>query len=63
MGPEVSRRQFMERLGVTIQARHSALGDALAAAEILARLIELARRRGIQTLGDLLDALRKNRPV
>jgi DNA polymerase-3 subunit epsilon len=64
-GPGVSHslEAVAERLGVTIQARHSALGDALAAAEILARLIELARRRGIQTLGDLLDALRKNRPV
>lgn len=64
-GPGVSHtlETVAERLGVRIQARHSALGDALATAEILQRLIELAARRGIETLGDLLDALRRGRPL
>jgi DNA polymerase-3 subunit epsilon len=51
-----------ERLGVTIQGRHSALGDALATAEVLVRLLPLFRQRGITTLGDLLDAVRTMRP-
>ena len=64
-GPDIPHtlEAVAERLGVTIQARHSALGDALATAEILARFIELAGRRGIVTLGDLLDAVRRGRPL
>jgi len=46
------------RLGVTIQARHSALGDALATAEVFVRLLELLRKRHIRTLGQALDAAR-----
>lgn len=41
------------RLGLsTVTARHTALGDALATAEILVRLIPLLAQRGIVTLGD-----------
>jgi DNA polymerase III subunit epsilon len=63
-GPGLSHslEAVAERLGVTIQSRHSALGDALATADILKRLIELAARRGIETLGGLLDALRRRSP-
>jgi DNA polymerase-3 subunit epsilon len=63
-GPDLSHslEAVAQRLGVTIEARHSALGDALATAEILERLIDLARLRGIETLGGLLDALRRGRP-
>jgi len=46
------------RLGVSIQGRHSALGDALATAEVLVRLLDLLRDRGITRLGALLDAMR-----
>ena len=60
-GPDVSHslEAVSERLGVTILARHSALGDALATAEVLVRLLELLARRGITTLGELLEALER----
>jgi DNA polymerase-3 subunit epsilon len=47
------------RLGVAVEGRHSALGDALTTAEVLVRLIELLRRRGIVTLGHAMDAARR----
>ena len=46
------------RLGVTIHGRHSALGDALGAAEVLARLLPPLRGRGISTVGAALSASR-----
>jgi len=47
------------RLGVPVVGRHSALGDAFTAAEILVRLLALLRGRGVETLGDLLRASRQ----
>ena len=47
------------RFGVVVQARHSALGDALATAEIFVRLIELLRKRGVVTLGQAIAAARR----
>jgi len=44
------------RLGVVVSGRHSALGDALASAEVFVRLIELLKRRGILRLGEAIDA-------
>jgi len=41
------------RLGISIRARHTAEGDALAAADILMALLPTARRRGVRTLADL----------
>ena len=40
------------RLGVSVSARHNALGDALVTAEVFLRLGPLLRQRGIETLGD-----------
>ena len=42
------------RLGVPIQGRHSALGDAMATAGILLRLIGMLKERGIVTLDDAI---------
>lgn len=47
------------RLGIPVRARHSALGDALATAEVFVRLIELLRLRAMTTLGEALAASRK----
>lgn len=49
------------RLGVPPHGRHSARGDALMTAEILVRLCAILRRRGIGTLGEALDAMRRTR--
>jgi DNA polymerase III epsilon subunit family exonuclease len=49
------------RLGIPLIGRHSALGDALVTAEILARLLRLLDRRGIRSLGDSLEATRRIR--
>jgi DNA polymerase III subunit epsilon len=50
-----------ERFAITIGGRHSALGDALVTAEILVRLIGLLRKRGLRTLGEVLEVSRRTR--
>ena len=42
------------RLGVGARGRHSALGDAVITANILVRLLGLARAHGIATLGEVV---------
>lgn len=47
------------RLGVTVSGRHTALGDALATAEIFLALIPLLAERGIHTVRDAQTACDK----
>ncbi|HEU5358543.1 MAG TPA: 3'-5' exonuclease [Gemmatimonadales bacterium] len=57
--PELPSRgldPLMQHFGIENQARHRAAGDALATAELLGRLILLARERGARTYADL-DAM------
>jgi DNA polymerase-3 subunit epsilon len=44
---------LMFRFDLTNPARHRAAGDALATAELLHRLLRLARQEGARTLTDL----------
>jgi DNA polymerase-3 subunit epsilon len=47
---EQSLETIAARLGITVTGRHTALGDALATAEVLLALIPLLAERGIHTL-------------
>lgn len=50
-----------ERFNVTIppELRHTALGDARATADVLAKMFDLLRYNGIETLGDALEASKR----
>ena len=48
-----------QRLGVTVQRRHTALGDALVTAEVFLRMLPLLQAMGIRTLGQAVEAARK----
>ncbi|MBL8251729.1 MAG: DNA polymerase III subunit epsilon, partial [Candidatus Competibacter sp.] len=48
-----------ERLGVTVVARHTALGDALVTGEVFVRMIPLLAAHGIRTLQDAREATEK----
>ena len=48
-----------ERLGVTVVARHNALGDALVTAEVFLRMVPLLAAQGIHTLRDAREATEK----
>jgi len=48
-----------ERLGVSVVARHTALGDALVTGEVFLRMIPLLAAHGIHTLGDARTAAEK----
>jgi DNA polymerase-3 subunit epsilon len=45
-----------KRYGVHAADRHSALGDSLTTAQVFVRLLDVLARRGITTLGEVLDA-------
>lgn len=47
---------ILSRLGIEVFGRHSALGDSLATAELLLKLIDLLEARGIITLQDAVNA-------
>lgn len=48
-----------KRLGVSIIGRHTALGDALAAAEIFLKLLPILQSKGIFTLKDAIEASKR----
>jgi len=55
--PDLPRRNLdtvSYHFGITIEGRHRAVGDAVAAARVLHRLLGLAKERGAVTLADLL---------
>ena len=56
-----SLEAISDRLGIMINGRHTALGDALATAEILLKCIPLLARNNVLTLKDALKASRKTR--
>ena len=54
--PSHALEAIAERLGVTVVARHTALGDALVTGEVFLRIIPLLAARGIRTLGEAREA-------
>ncbi|MGH7673534.1 MAG: 3'-5' exonuclease [Gemmatimonadales bacterium] len=62
--PELPRRNLdtvTRHLGITIEGRHRAVGDAVAAARVLHRLLGVAKERGAVTLGDLMETRKSER--
>jgi DNA polymerase-3 subunit epsilon len=57
--PEHSLDAVARRLGVEIKDRHTALGDALITAQVFIKFIHVFKDKGITTLGDILEALRR----
>ena len=53
-----SMEEIAKRVGVDIIGRHTALGDAIATAEIFMKLIPLLQQKGVYTLKDALEASR-----
>jgi DNA polymerase-3 subunit epsilon len=54
-----SLEAIAERFGVPVLGRHTALGDAIVTAEVFLKMVPLLRDRGIETLGQALEAEQK----
>jgi DNA polymerase-3 subunit epsilon len=55
--PDLPRRNLdtvSYHFGITIEGRHRAVGDAVAAARVLWKLVGIAKENGAQTLADLI---------
>jgi DNA polymerase-3 subunit epsilon len=57
--PSHALEAIAERLGVTVVARHTALGDALVTGEVFLRMVPLLAAHGIRTLGEAREASQK----
>lgn len=57
--PSHALEAIAERLGVTVVARHTALGDSLVTGEVFLRMIPLLAAQGITTLREARDAAEK----
>jgi DNA polymerase III epsilon subunit-like protein len=56
--PDLTRRNLdtvSYHFGITIEGRHRAIGDAVAAAKVLAKLVGMAKERGAVSLADLIQ--------
>ena len=47
-----------ERLGIDIEGRHTALGDAIATARVFLRMVEMLEARGVTTLRQGIESAR-----
>jgi DNA polymerase-3 subunit epsilon len=56
---EHSMEAIAARLGVDVRGRHSALGDALLAAQLFTRMLPLLLGQGIHTVGQAREAARR----
>lgn len=56
-----SLEEIAQRLGVSIQGRHTALGDALVTAQIFVAMLPLLQARGLLTLRQVLEACQHSR--
>lgn len=60
-GPETTLESLADRLGVPVEGRHTAAGDAIIAGRILLRLLGEFEAQGVRTVTELLRLQRKAR--